>query len=218
MNWSQLSFDSGRVATNLHELLVAPIRGIAGKTIDVWAVLAGFLTPWVSTGDRVAANYRKYLFGKKTLQDLPDTPRFVINATNLQSGVLWRFMKPYMRDYHVGEVPNPTITLATAVAASSAFPPVLSPVRLKLRSSQFTPNSGEDLGANRSRRALCSRTAVFTTTSAWRRRGSGFKRCSSATRARRCRPRRGPEAIGRGSRCACSTSSTTRYAACASAS
>jgi NTE family protein len=145
MNWSELGFDSGGVAMRFDEQVVAPIRRLAGTTIDVWAILAGILMPWVSIGDRVAVSYGKYLFGRKTLQDLPDEPQFVINATNAQSGALWRFMKPYMRDYRVGEVRRPTITLATAVAASSAFPPVLSPVRLKLRSDQFTPNSGVDL-------------------------------------------------------------------------
>jgi NTE family protein len=145
MNWSELGFDSSGVAMRFHEQVVAPIRRLAGTTIDVCAIFAGILIPWVSIGDRVAGSYRKYLFGRKTLQDLPDKPRFVINATNAQSGALWRFMKPYMRDYRVGEVRRPTISLATAVAASSAFPPVLSPVQLKLRSDQFTPNSGVDL-------------------------------------------------------------------------
>jgi NTE family protein len=42
-------------------------------------------------------------------------------------------------------VKNPTVPLAKAVAASSAFPPVLSPCELRLRESDFTPNSGEDL-------------------------------------------------------------------------
>jgi NTE family protein len=79
------------------------------------------------------------------LQDLPDTPRFVINATNVQSGVLWRFMKPYMRDYRVGEVKSPMLNVSQAVAASSAFPPVLSPVELRLNPASFTPNSGTDL-------------------------------------------------------------------------
>jgi NTE family protein len=69
----------------------------------------------------------------------------VINATNVQSGALWRFMKPYMRDYRVGEVPRPTLSLAQAVAASSAFPPVLSPVELRLDPKAFTPGSGMDL-------------------------------------------------------------------------
>jgi NTE family protein len=76
---------------------------------------------------------------------LPDEPRFVINATNVQSAALWRFMKPYMRDYRVGEVRNPTIPLSQAVAASSAFPPVLSPLELRLDPAKFTPNSGLDL-------------------------------------------------------------------------
>ena len=54
-------------------------------------------------------------------------------------------MKPYMRDYRVGEVKNPTISLARAVAASSAFPPVLSPLVLRLYPFMFTPKSGLDL-------------------------------------------------------------------------
>ena len=33
-------------------------------------------------------------------KDLPaDPPRFVINATNVQTGALWRFSPPYMADY-----------------------------------------------------------------------------------------------------------------------
>ena len=63
----------------------------------------------------------------------------------MQSGVLWRFSKPYMRDYRVGKVNSPTVKLAEAVAASAAFPPFLSPLRLKLDPNLFTPNSGTDL-------------------------------------------------------------------------
>jgi len=95
--------------------------------------------------DRVAEAYDKHLFKGATLQDLPDGLRFVINATNVQSGALWRFMKPYMRDYRVGEVVTPKIPLAQAVAASSAFPPVLSPFEMRLNPDSFTPNSGHDL-------------------------------------------------------------------------
>jgi NTE family protein len=98
-----------------------------------------------SVGDRIAKAYDEHLFHGKTLQDMPDEPRFVINATNVQSGALWRFMKPYMRDYRVGEVRNPKIPLAQAVAASSAFPPVLSPFELRLRESDFEPGTGLDL-------------------------------------------------------------------------
>jgi NTE family protein len=93
----------------------------------------GALTNWF---------YDWHVFGGTTLQQLPDTPRFVFNSTSLQSGVLWRFSKPYMRDYRVGEIRNPKVKLAVAVAASSAFPPFLSPVILRPKPADFTPGSG----------------------------------------------------------------------------
>ena len=143
MNWYNLEFDSQGVGRKFEELLVKPVRTLASHTIDVGAILGGIFTG--SVAHRIADAYRKYLFGHKTLQDLPDKPRFVLNATNVQSKVLWRFSKPYMRDYRVGEVKNPTVELAVAVGASSAFPPVLSPVELDLNESDYTPNSGTDL-------------------------------------------------------------------------
>ena len=76
----------------------------------------------------------------------PDAPApiFVINATNVQSGALWRFSKHDMRDYRVGQVCRPTVPLARAVAASSAFPPFLSPLILHLdpaSTSVLTPEA-----------------------------------------------------------------------------
>ncbi|MDP6634308.1 MAG: patatin-like phospholipase family protein, partial [Phycisphaerae bacterium] len=96
----------------------------------------------------------KHLFKGKSLQDLPTDqagPRFVINATNVQTGVLWRFSRPYMADYLVGQIMNPDVPLAQAVAASSAFPPLLSPVILKVNPEEFEPSTlgpfGEKGGA-----------------------------------------------------------------------
>jgi NTE family protein len=143
LNWGSLGFDGNGVAQRFEELVVKPVRTLASHTVDVSSILIGLVTG--SVADRVADAYRKYLFGHKTLQDLPDKPRFVINSTNLQSKALWRFSKPYMRDYRVGEVKNPMIELAVAVGASSAFPPVLSPVELDLNESDFTQDSGKDL-------------------------------------------------------------------------
>jgi NTE family protein len=143
MNWGSLRFDSNGVAPNFEDQLVKPVRLLACHTVDAGSILTGLITG--SVAHRVADAYRKYLFANKTLQDLPDKPRFVFNATNVQSKALWRFSKPYMRDYRVGEVKNPKVELAVAVGASSAFPPVLSPVELDLKESDYTPNSGEDL-------------------------------------------------------------------------
>jgi NTE family protein len=124
--------------------VVAPIRELASETIDADSIALGLLLPG-RISDRVALAYDRYLFKGRTLQDLPDEPRFVINATNVQSGALWRFMKPYMADYRVGIVDRPRVPLAHAVAASSSFPPVLSPFELRLDPASFRPRSGVDL-------------------------------------------------------------------------
>src|SRR5262249_45742540 len=141
---SKLSFDPAKIQTDFVSLVVGPIRELAGETIDATDTVLGVTLPG-RVSDQIAASYDGHLFHGATLQDLPDRPRFVLNATNVQSGAIWRFMKPYMRDYRVGEVKKPEIPLAKAVAASSAFPPVLSPVELRIDPNSFTPNSGQDL-------------------------------------------------------------------------
>jgi NTE family protein len=145
LSWTRLDFDASGVARQFEAEVVRPIRGLASRTIDRGAILRGTLLPG-DVSDRVAAAYRDHLFGDATLQDLPDDPRFVINATNVQSGALWRFSRHAMRDYRVGSIPRPTLSLAVAVTASSAFPPVLSPVRLRLDPLLYAPpTGGEDL-------------------------------------------------------------------------
>lgn len=145
LTWTELAFSHG-VAERFVELVEQPLRRLAGETIDRAAITRGIFTRG-TIGEKVAGAYRKHLFGSRTLQDLPDdpAPRFVINATNLQSAVLWRFSRPYMGDYRVGRIGDPKLELATAVAASAAFPPVLSPVILNLDEAAYMPGSGQDL-------------------------------------------------------------------------
>jgi len=144
LQWSRLSFDPLRLRSDFEPQVVAPIRTLAGETIDADAILWGTALPG-TISERIAGYYDRILFQGATLQDLPDAPRFVINATNVQSGALWRFMKPYIRDYRVGEIRSPKILLAEAVAASSAFPPLLSPFEMRFDAGAFTPDSGRDL-------------------------------------------------------------------------
>jgi len=142
--WKNLSFNDKGVAGNLEEQLTRPIRRMANITIDQGSIIKGILMPRRSISDEVTQAYRDHLFGNATLQDLPadnEGPRFVINATNVQTKVLWRFSRPYMGDYRVGLVRNPTTDLAVAVAASSAFPPFLSPAQLELDPSNFDPDT-----------------------------------------------------------------------------
>jgi NTE family protein len=146
--WSRLGFDAEGIAGGFESELVTPIRGLATRTIDRRAIAIGLLTPG-SISRRLANSYARHLLGKKTsLQDLPadgEGPRFIINATNLQSGVLWRFSRPYARDYKVGRIDSPKTRLSVAVAASSAFPPFLGPARLRFKDDEFEPGTGEGL-------------------------------------------------------------------------
>jgi NTE family protein len=140
--WKGLTWSNG-VVQNLDQVFKV-IRGLADRTIDEGSVIGGLLLPGVSIADRVAAAYDKHLFHGATLQDLPDDsqnqgPRFVLNATNVQTGSLWRFSLPYMGDWQVGLINNPKVTLAVAVGASSAFPPILSPVTLDVSPGDFDP-------------------------------------------------------------------------------
>jgi NTE family protein len=118
------------------ELVAAPVLRLAGRTIDRGAIVGGALLPG-TISQWVVGVYDEEIFRGATLQSLPDRPRFVINATNLETGTLWRFSKPYMRDWRVGAVNYPDLRLAEAVAASSAFPPVLSPYVLDVNPSDF---------------------------------------------------------------------------------
>ena len=195
-------FRSHRLRSDFVPWVVAPIRALADETIDADAIFWGVALPG-RVSDRVADAYDKHLFNGATLQDLPDTPRFVINATNVQSGALWRFMKPYMRDYRVGEVKNPRIPLAQAVAASSAFPPVLSPFEMRLDRqrihAQFGPGSPAQAlhdarVPHRRRRLRQSRSRD--------RLEALSRRCSSAMAVASSSRRRSPRAIGHATRIA----------------
>ncbi len=131
--WRELRFDDRGVAGNFQQAVADPILDFAGRTVDVGAVVSGLRTGNVAR--RVAAAYDRHLFRGATLQDLPadtDGPRFIILATDVGNGVLFRFSRPYMRSWRTHEVRNPTVSLARAVAASSAFPPFLSPAILHL--------------------------------------------------------------------------------------
>lgn len=136
-SWLDLDFrdqpDGTRVAERFAEFVERPIFDLAGHTIDVRAVLTGLRPGRIAR--KVEQRYDRYLFHGATLQDLPDDttgPRFIVLATNLSNGTLWRFSRPYMRDWRTDPVLDPMVPLARAVAASSAFPPVLSPAMLAL--------------------------------------------------------------------------------------
>lgn len=142
--WRQLRFADGR-ASNFAEVVAAPVRRLCSSTIDIGAGVAGTLVPGKSAGEFLADRYRQDLFGDTGLKALPSladgAPIFIFYATNLQTGRSFRFRQDYIADYMLGVAHNVDIALAVAVAASSAFPPIFSPIVLKTDPAAWTEGS-----------------------------------------------------------------------------
>ena len=172
LEWKHLGLRPGAgpgpVPEAFIERVVKPLKRMASTSIDFWPTILSFAC-LRNAARMIAARYDEVLFGGAMLADLPDDslepgtpgsgPRFVINATNLRSGVLWRFSRPYMADYTVGMVKNPRVPLSWAVASSSAFPPLLSPLKLPLDPASFAP---DDEGKARPVNAHTRDLAVLT--------------------------------------------------------
>ena len=146
--WSKLRWDHDR-ATNFVQEVVEPVIEFCDKTIDIGAGLLGLITPFRTAGDFLANRYAKDLFGKTAMKNLPDAklpgnPRFIFYATNLQTGRSFRFRQDMLADYMLGTSSETDVPLAFAVAASSAFPPVFSPIELETDPASWTKGS-EDL-------------------------------------------------------------------------
>ncbi len=133
--WRQLQFDNGR-AGNFSQVIADPVRAFCSKTIDVGAGVAGLLMPFKSAGEFLVDRYEKDLFGDTRLKDIPvadgsGNPKFIFYATNMQTGRSFRFRQDMIADYMLGISRTTNVPLAVAVAASSAFPPIFSPIVLK---------------------------------------------------------------------------------------
>jgi len=145
-NWSELKFNSGTtIFGNFSTVIADPIRDFCSKNLDVKAGISGILSFRKSIGDKIAEAYAKQLFGSSTLQDIPDLnegPEFIFYATSMQTGASVRITKSWIADYKVGKWPNPMLPLAQVVGASSAFPPVLSPVTIECEPSDWEKTKG----------------------------------------------------------------------------
>ena len=142
--WKRLAFDESGVALLLEQLVEEPVRGLARHTLDVSSVLKGLISP-ETIGEELADAYREHLFGEATLGDLPEAPRFIVNATNVDSGELIYLSRAYLSDWRLGWIADPRLDLAVAVACSSAFPPVLSPYRIDLAGAPWQDEPWNDL-------------------------------------------------------------------------
>jgi len=151
---------SGTTFSGWRERVEAPFHDIAARNVRTWPILNRLL-PWNwlrdSTGvETLAGQYERHVT-RLRLADLPDRPRFLINATDVAFGVNWIFdsltrdgIKGRAGDYQAGYLhPLPDWPLARAVAASSCFPPVFNPLPLRLRPEDMV--DGSYRGADRGR-------------------------------------------------------------------
>jgi NTE family protein len=139
--WRNLQFINGRAA-NFDSVIVEPLQKFCSETADIEAGLLGWITPFRSAGDYLRRHYEDELFGDMKMHDLPKratniTPLFVFYATNMQTGRNFRFRQDFIADYKLGVNEVANFTLATAVTASSAFPPIFSPINIETNAGDW---------------------------------------------------------------------------------
>ena len=151
VGWKNLQWNADGVATNFADVVARPVQAMAGRTLDVFAGVEGLLSILSSISDKVSAAYDEQLFHGARLQrdvapfEKGKTPRFLFYATSLQTGSSVRIERKRLADYRIGEVPDPDLAVARVVAASSAFPPVLSPAIIELDPASWRELPGASL-------------------------------------------------------------------------
>lgn len=144
--WSRLKLNSNGVFDNLRQVVSDPMREFCSQDLRTRVLLGTRLNPfnWPElTRDRfsVSASFlaKAYepLFDAR-LADIPApgpaSPRFIFCSTNVSSGACWHFHSgpgARMGDFYTGYCDAGNVRVSDAVAASSAFPPGFSALRLQ---------------------------------------------------------------------------------------
>lgn len=132
LNWSHLRFEDG-VATNFDEVVLQPILAMVDDTIDLPSIVIGALTP-SNASHELARRLDKILLSKR-LADFPEFgkgPQVLLLATDMRTGDRWVFSRHVAGSERYGYVLWPRFDVATAVAASAGFPPILAPARIRI--------------------------------------------------------------------------------------
>jgi NTE family protein len=141
--WHDLEFNASGTATNFTQKVADPLRVFCSQTMDWQAAIVGLL-PFLSAAKVASAIYKNRLLaqgGKSiSLGELPGEakgPDFIFYATCLQTGSSFRFSRDGLYDWRLGQLRQPDLDLSIAIAASAAFPPFLSPFRLKTDAAKW---------------------------------------------------------------------------------
>lgn len=131
--WNRLKF-SRSVADNFTEEIAEPVLELCSHNLDVSSAFAGL----VVGPDALEKRYEDLLVGKLTLGQLPSYPHFIFNACHLETESNWSFSKSGIDAGEFGVIEGREVPLAKILAASSALPPALAPVRLQLEPKPFS--------------------------------------------------------------------------------
>jgi NTE family protein len=145
--WKQLEREPDGTFKNLDAVVGAPVRSFCSHDLRTPLLLGTRLNPlrwpalawdWFSVSANFLAEEYEPLFGQ-TLAQLPDpragAPRFIFCATNVLTGASWHFHGgpgTRMGDFYFGYCAAGHVRLSDADAASSAFTPGFSALRLPL--------------------------------------------------------------------------------------
>lgn len=136
MRWPDLKFNSSGVADNFHDVIVKNILEYCSETtISKFGIGLNLINPFSSNPKTVRKQYDKLLFDGKlfsSIAKIPVAPQFLFYGTSFQTGASVRMVDSLLYDYNIGAIDISQWSIATVVGISSAFPPVLSPVILKL--------------------------------------------------------------------------------------
>jgi NTE family protein len=141
LRWDRLGFGPDGRAAALRDEVVEPLHELAGVTLQTRAVL-GSVLPFTSAAQLMARSYRRRLVAGATLGDLPARPVFVFNATNLATGTRVPFVGGPLAGGSGHGAANREISVADVIAASAAFPPMLSPARPRLLDKDALSDGG----------------------------------------------------------------------------
>lgn len=124
----------GEVFADWEPVVAAPFRAFAGRDLCTGPVLQ-ILLPWnwFRAGSQAAALRRRYheRLTSLKLSELGDRPKYVFCATDLVFAANWKFERDRVGHRQAGYAQRPeNVSVATAVAASSCFPPLFEPMGL----------------------------------------------------------------------------------------
>ena len=131
--WNKLKF-SKATAENFTEVIAEPILELCSHNLDVSSAFAGL----VVGPNALERRYEDLLVGHVTLGQLPSYPHFIFNACHLETESNWSFSRAGVDAGEIGIIEARDVPLAKVLAASSALPPALSPVRLRLQPKPFS--------------------------------------------------------------------------------